>query len=197
MLATAALSILPAAGASAALIDTSACDTAATSQAFARFGDSSSYKLVPGGDFEGSLSGWTLRNRAATGSGSETFGVTGEVGDSSLTLPPGGSATSPSTCVNAGAPTYRFFARSSGGLLGLLPLLKVDLVYRDNVLGLLALPLGTAIPSSSWAPSPVLFNAALVAALVDGGVTDLSLRFTAVTGTWRIDDVFVDPWHHG
>jgi hypothetical protein len=196
-LAAAALFILPAASASAGLIDTSACDSAAVSQPFAQWGDGSSYKLVPGGDFEGTLPGWTLRGSAGKTTGSESFGVTGRVGASALSLAPGASATSPATCVNAGAPTYRFFARSSGGLLGVLPLLKVDLVYRDNVLGLVPLPLGTAVPSSSWAPSPTLITGSLVAGLLDNGVSELSLRFTSLTGTWRIDDVFVDPWHHG
>src|SRR6185437_14756368 len=54
MLAAAALFIVPAANASAALIETSPCDGSTLTQAFARFGDSNFYKLVPGGDFEGS-----------------------------------------------------------------------------------------------------------------------------------------------
>jgi hypothetical protein len=36
-----------------------------------------------------------------------------------------------------------------------------------------------------------------VAGLLDDGVSSLSLRFTAVSGTWRVDDVFVDPWNRG
>jgi hypothetical protein len=196
ILAAAALFILPAANASAALIETSPCDGATLSQSFARFGDSAYYKLVPGGDFEGTLDGWALRGGAAKGSGSESFGVTG-AGASSLTLPAGASATTPAVCVNAGAPTYRFFSRSSGGLLGLLPLMKVELVYRSNLLGLVALPLGTAVPSSSWTPSLPLFTGAIAAGLIDDGVSDLSLRFTSLTGTWRIDDVLVDPAQRG
>src|SRR3954447_19460556 len=196
-LAAAVLFILPVANASAALIETSPFDGATLTQPFARFRDNAFYKLVPGGDFEGSLTGWTLRGGAAKGSGSESFGVTGSVGASSLTLPAGASATTPATCVNAGAPTYRFVSKSSGGLLGLLPLMKVDLVYHDNLLGLVALPLGTAVPSSNWSSLLALPNAALVAGLIDNGVSELSLRFTSVTGTWRVDDVFVDPAQRG
>jgi hypothetical protein len=195
-LAAAALFILPAANASAALIDTSPCDGATLTQPFADFGDNAFYKIVPGGDFEGSLTGWTLKGGAAKASGSESFNVTGKAGASSLNLPAGASAITPATCVNAGAPTYRFFTKSSGGLLGLLPVMKVDLVYH-NLLGLVALPLGTAVPSSNWSSLLALPNLALVSGLIDDGVSDLSLRFTAVTGTWRVDDVFVDPAQRG
>src|SRR4051794_8433758 len=52
ILAAAALFILPAANASAALVEPSPCEGARLSQSFARFGDSAYYKLVPGGDFE-------------------------------------------------------------------------------------------------------------------------------------------------
>ena len=40
------------------------------------------------------------------------------------------------------------------GLLGLLPAMTVELVYRDGLLGLVAVPIGTVLPGSSWRPSP-------------------------------------------
>ena len=49
------------------LINTDACDNATLTQPFAPWGDSNSYKLVPGGDFEGSLTGWTLIGRCQAG----------------------------------------------------------------------------------------------------------------------------------
>jgi hypothetical protein len=194
-LAAAALfAALPAAGASAALIDTSLCDGAALSQPFAHWGDNNNYKLMPGGDFEGSLSGYTFTGGAKRVSGSESFAATGDLGGSSVSIPAGGSVLTPATCVNAANPSYRFFYKSSGGLLGLLPAMTVSLVYRDSVLGLVELPLGTALPSGKWAPSPTeLTLSALPAALANGDVP-LALRFTAVAGTWTIDDVFVDPY---
>jgi len=181
------LAVLPAASASASLIDTSACDGATLSQPFAAYGDNAYYKLVPGGNFESGLTGWTVKGSAKIVSG-------GTSGTHSLSLPAGSSVTTPFSCVNAGAPTYRFFSKSSGGLLGLVPLMKVDLVYRDNVLGLVALPLGTALPSSSFKASLPLLTASLVAGLLDNGVSDLAFRFTSVTGTWTVDDVWVDPY---
>ncbi len=191
-LASAALAA-PAA-ADAALVETGACDDAALSRPFARWNDDANYKLVPGGDAEGLLAGWSLVGGARTVAGSEPFAATGVLGARSFSIPAGGSATSAATCVNADHPTFRFFAKSSGGLLGLLPVLKVDLVYRDGLLGLVALPIGTVVPTSSWKPSPVMFSLSAVGAAVAGGEAPLSLRFTSVSGTWQVDDVFVDPY---
>src|SRR4051812_24830388 len=179
--------VLPAASASAALIETSPCDGAQLSQPFAAFGDNAYYKLVPGGDFESGLSGWSVNGGAKVVSG-------GHSGRYGLSLPAGSSVTTPVSCVNAGAPSFRFFSKSSGGLLGLLPLLKVDLVCRDSLLALVALPLGPALPSSTFKPSLSLLTASVVAGLVDDGEADLAFRFTSVTGTWTIDDVYVDPF---
>jgi hypothetical protein len=191
--ATAALALLPAAGASAALIDTSDCDGAALSQPFARWADSNMYKLAPGGDFEGSLAGWTLAGGAKTVAGSESYNATGQAGSRSVSIPAGGSLTSAATCVNAAYPSFRFFYKSSGGLLGLLPTMKVDLVYHDNVLGLVALPAGVVLASGQWKPSAPMLTLAAVAGLVSNGESPLSVRFTSVAGTWTVDDVYVDP----
>ena len=78
--AAAALVAVPAAGAGAAIIETSACDGAALSTPFAPWGDTNAYKLVPGGDAEGSLAGWTLAGGAKKVAGSEPFAVTGRLG---------------------------------------------------------------------------------------------------------------------
>jgi hypothetical protein len=191
--ATAALALVPAAGASAALIDTSDCDGAQLSQPFAPWGDDNLYKLAPGGDFEGSLGGWTFAGGAKKVAGSEPFNASGQAGSSSVSIPAGGSVTSASTCVNAAYPSFRFFYKSSGGLLGLLPVLNVDLVYRDNLLGLVALPAGVVLPSGKWQPSLPMLTLSAVAGLVSNGEAPLSVRFTSVAGTWSVDDVYIDP----
>ncbi len=36
-----------------------------------------------------------------------------------------------------------------------------------------------------------------VPAAVAGGTTDVSLVLTALTGSVRVDDVFIDPWNRG
>lgn len=174
--------------ASAALINSGTCPETPLSHPFAAWGDSSSYELVPGGSFEGSLAGWSLAGGATRTSGSEPYGVTGKVGQSSLLLPAGASAQSPPVCVDASDPTFRFFAHNNS----LLSAVAVQVVY-PTLLGPVALPLGAAALSPSWRPTLPMLTGSLVGALLNGGTTQLSLRFTAVLGASQIDDVFVDP----
>jgi hypothetical protein len=110
----------------AGLIQTDSCDNAKLTQPFARSGDSGYYELVPGGDFEGSMAGWTLTGGATRVAGSEPFGATGSVGKYSVYLPPGASAQSPYTCVDFAYPTFRFFGKNNG----LLSTVLVSIVRR-------------------------------------------------------------------
>jgi hypothetical protein len=189
--AVALLGVLSSTPANAALIDTNACDEAALSQPFAQWGDNSSYELVPGGDFEGSLAGWTLSGGAQRVAGSEPFGVTGSVGAYSLELPVGASAQSPYTCVDAAYPTFRFFARNES----LLASVVVQVVYR-TALGTVALPLGAVLASEQWEPTLPMLTGSVATGLLSDGTAEVALRFTALTGSSRIDDVFVDPRMH-
>jgi hypothetical protein len=181
--------LMSTAHARAALIQTDACDSSALTQPFATWGDTSSYKLAPGGSFEGGTGGWTLSGRAGTVAGSEPFGATGSVGASSLSLAPGASAQSPFTCVNAAYPSFRFFARNNG----LASTLLVSVVYREPLVGQVAVPIGTVVLSGSWQPTIPMLTASAVTGLLAGGTAQVALRFTALTGDSQIDDVFVDP----
>jgi hypothetical protein len=194
LLGAVALAILPVASAKAtSLINTDPCDSAALTQPFAGFGDSNYYKAVPGGDFEGSLSGWTLTGGAARVAGSETFGATGVVGHSSMYLPAGASVQSPYTCVDAAYPMFRLFGRNNG----LLSIVAVSIVYKEPLVGPVAVPVGTIALTGSWAPSARMLTLSAVQGIVNGlliGKTpQVALRFSALTGSSRIDDVFIDP----
>ena len=188
-----ALVCVPAASAKAALISTDACDSATLTQPFAPWGDSNSYKLVGGGDFEGSLAGWTLTDGAAVVPGSEPFGATGSVGKYSVYLPAGASAQSPYTCVDFAYPTFRFFAKNNG----LLSTVLVSVVYKEPLLGPVAIPIGPVALSRTWGPSLPMLTASAVQGVVNGllaqGTPQVALRFTALTGSSNVDDVFVDP----
>jgi hypothetical protein len=192
-LATTALSLSSAAAAVAAPVELAPCDDAPLSKPFAAWGDIAHYKLAPQGDFEASISDWTVTGGAVKASDNEPWYVTGKAGHKALELRSGVSATSPATCVNAGAPTFRFFARSRG----LLPALLVDALYRDSELGMVSVPVGVVTPNSSWSPTlPMLTGSALPAATEDGQAS-MQLRFTALSGDWRIDEVFIDPYSRG
>jgi hypothetical protein len=188
-LCAAAFAGASAASASAALISTGACDASTLRQPFLKWGDSNRYKLVPGGDFESSLAGWTLKGGAAKTPGSEPFRVTGSAGASSILLPPGASVQSPFTCVNAGYPAFRFFGRNNG----LLSTVLVQVIYQNPVLGLVPIPVGVVALSGSWQPTLRMLTASLVGGLLSGGTAQISLRFTALTGSSQIDDIYVDP----
>jgi hypothetical protein len=186
--ATLALTAFSAAPAGAALVSTGACSEASLGQPFARWGDTTTYELAPGGDFEGSLSGWALTGGATRVSGSEPYAATGSLGSSSLSLPTGASAQSPFVCVNASYPTFRFFARNDTVLSTVL----VQVVY-ETALGQISLPLGTVALSGQWQPTLPMLTGSVAAGLLTGGTAQAALRFTALTGSSRIDDVYVDP----
>jgi hypothetical protein len=184
--------VLSGTSARAAIIATDACDNSALTQPFAPWGDTSPYKLVPGGTFEKGTPSWTLSGGAKIVAGSEPFGATGSVGSSSVSIPAGGSAQSPFTCVDAAYPTFRFFARNNG----LLSTVLVSVVYRLPLLGPVAVPVGTVLLSENWAPSLPMLTASVVTGILSGGTAQVALRFTALTGGSQIDDVFVDPRMH-
>ncbi len=183
-----AIAALPV-SAHAALVSMDACDNSTLSQPFLPWADSDYYKLAPGGDFEGALSGWTLSGGAGQGAGSESYGVTGSVGTSSLLLPSGSDAVSPATCVNAAYPTFRFFLRSDtpGTLV-------TESVIYQSALGPVTIPVGTVAATDSWQPTPPMLTGSAVPGALNGGTADVQLQFTASGGSAQVDDVEVDPW---
>lgn len=155
------------------------------------------YTLLPGADFESGAAGWKLSGGARVVDGNEPFYVTSSSDSHSLLLPSGSSATSPTMCMGLVLPIVRFF--SSGG--SALSSLRVEAVYTDasgRQRSLDLLPGG--LPTRSWSPSlPALQLLGAVNALTLNGLTsEIALRFTPRgllgSGTWRLDDVYVDPW---
>lgn len=179
--------------AQASLLDFNHCDNSALSQPFSQWGDGGYYKLAPGADFEGALSGWSLQGGAARGSGSEPYGVSGSVGSSSLSLPAGGSATSPATCVNAAYPYFRLFTRTDTPGSSV----TVSVVYSAPLLGTLTIPVGVVTPTNDWQPTAPMPTGSAIPGLLHGGTANVSLQFTANGGAVQVDDVFVDPWGKG
>jgi hypothetical protein len=185
--ALASLIALPLSSAQAA-VATSKCQASSLSQPFLKWGDPNLYKLVAGGDFEGSLSGWTLSHGAQKVSVSEPYAATGALGSSSMLLSAGASVQTPFTCVDASDPTFRFFARNNGGASSLL----VQVVYQSHNV-VVAVPVGTVTLNGGWQPTQTLLTGSAIASLFSGGSAQMALRFTAATGSSNIDDVYIDP----
>jgi hypothetical protein len=165
---------------------------------FLRWLDPLPYTPLPGGDFESGAKGWALTGGARVVDGNEPWDVGGTGGSHALLLPAGSSATSPPMCMGLVLPVVRYF--STGG--NLLSYLRVEAVYTDpsgRRRSIDLLPGG--LPTRSWAPSlPALQLQGLLNVLtLDGLTSEIALRFTPKgtlfgSGTWRIDDVYVDPW---
>ena len=162
------------------------CPRTQTYQPFTRWLDPFLYTQLPGGAFENGTPGWTLRGASVVGE-NEPFYVNNSDDSDALLLPAGASATSPAVCTSLAHPTIRFFAK--GPVLGLL---KVDVTYR-TLLGLtVTQPAGVALGLGAWTPTlPMIYLGNVLASL--GSDPMISYRFTAVSGTWRIDDIYVDP----
>jgi hypothetical protein len=156
------------------------CGNPSLNQPFSPWLDYSSYELAPGGDFENNS--WTLSGGAAIVAGSEPFAATGTLGHSSLSLPAGATAVSPSACVSAAYPTLRAFVGGTGSV-------AVSVVY-----GGVTIPTGVAISAGQWVPTAPMLTQSAIPGLFGGGTAQVSLELTGLTGTPQVDDVFIDPW---
>jgi hypothetical protein len=184
---------LTAAPAQASLLGNGPCPATVASQPFASWGDANDYSLIPGGAFSGSTTTWTRSNGAALSGGGEPWNVSGTDSASSVQLTAGASAQSPFTCVDASDPTFRFFG-TTGGVTGNV---LVSVVYQAPLLGQLVVPVGTLSLANNWQPSAIMQTGAALPAALNGGHGQMAIRFTGLTGTSQIDDVFMDPRMRG
>jgi len=164
------------------LVNLNPCNLSALSQPFAPWLDFAQYELAPGGDFESST--WSLTGGAELVAGSEPYAATGTLGSSSLSLPAGSSGQSPLTCVDAAYPSIRFFIAGQGSV-------AVNVVDGSTVI-----PAGIAVAGGEWSPTPVMLTLSAVLGALSGGTAQVSVSFTGLSGSPRIDDVFIDPWAH-
>lgn len=170
-----------------------ACSYSGAEQVFKPWGDQHSYVLAPDGGFEAGATGWTLSNGPKVVPGNESFGLGGSDDSSSLSLPAGSSAGSPSICMSIDTPIFRFFARNTGDPTSQL---RVDAVYK--LLGLVQTKVGGTITAgSNWAPSQqistVLGLSTIVGTLIPSSI---QIRFTPLDnrGQWQVDDLYIDPF---
>ncbi len=169
------------------------CPTQSVKQKFSKWGDGSSYFLVPGGSFEGTPAevGWTLSGATLT-PGNEPFQINGATDDQSLLVSGGGSATSPAFCVDSTMPSFRFFVRQTAPGSDL----KVQGVVQTPR-GPLSMTLAD-LPDGSlpfWTPVQVTVATNKIP---KGFSIEAAMRFlVSGSGSWQIDDVYVDPYRAG
>jgi hypothetical protein len=158
---------------------------------FLPWGDTANYALAPGGNFESGAAGWKLEGGARVVAGNAPFKVGGARDAASLLLPAHAVATSPPMCVDITYPFFRFFA--SGVPSGNSPL-RVDVLFVDEKGRAKVANHGQIrAASTSWFLSD---SVALGLRFDDTVVSQhVAFRFTARgAGSWRIDDVYVDPF---
>jgi hypothetical protein len=169
------------------------CDGQAVAKVFAPWLDFANYTPLPGGDFEGAGSGWSMTGGATTAAGNSPFYV-GGAGTTSLSLPAGSSVTSSSICVGVEHPTVRFFAkRTSGGALSPSSL-RVEVLFENATGGVNSLTIANVLSNGSWQPTVPIPVVANLFTLLPGDNTPVAFRFTANGASWSVDDVWVDPY---
>lgn len=168
-----------------------ACPASAT-QAFTPWGDAAYYTFAPNGGFEDGATGWALTGGARVVAGSESFGVHAAGDRSSLSLPAGSSATSPRMCIGVLSSKMRFFARNTGASTARL---SVKVLYDGGLGQLLGIADAGTITAGKWQPSPRI---AMFGGILPLLTQDVRIRFVPAdaTGSWSIDDVYVDPLMH-
>jgi len=167
------------------------CPTVTSSPLLGSLGDAGNYSPVHGGTFEGSVADWSLNN-AAVVSGNEPWNVVGATDSSALNIAAGGSATSPTFCVDSILPSFRFFAQSLGS--GYHSGLRVSARYSLSTGQSGQIPISSLYSGdyASWQMTPVL---PLGSALNAGQTATVQLVFSAGWGgAWNIDDVLLDPY---
>jgi len=58
-------------------------------------------------------------------------------------------------------------------------------------------PAGVVVAGGAWAPTPVVLTNSAALAASSGGTAQVSVALTGLSGSPRIDDVFIDPWSRG
>jgi hypothetical protein len=174
-----------------------ACPSTPTTKPFQAFGDSHDYSLVPNGGFETGAGGWSLSS-ARPVVGNESWSVRAAGDSRSLSIDAGGTAVSPTVCVDLSRPTYRFFARRTSGSWGVLNL-RVrwqDSSGRTNETTIAALDSSFG---PGWGASPAYNIASLLGLWNANQDVSVQLVFDPENsgGSWAIDDVYVDPYGRG
>jgi hypothetical protein len=168
------------------------CSYSTEARTFSQWNDPASYVPAPNGGLESDSTGWSLSG-AGVVSGNESFFLGGSQDAHSLSIQAGGSATSPTFCVQQGFPTFRFTVRNTGFQGATM---KVEAIYLDSTHRNTTTTVGYVAAGYWWAPSAK--KSLAIGTASSGGIdaSQVRLRFTPTgrSGRFQIDDVFIDPW---
>jgi len=191
-----ALFVLGAGSANASLLvaDGENCGEYSVSQVFLPWADPANYTLAPGGSFESPKYGWDSNDASRVSDDNEPFYVGDEHDHFALSIGSSGFATSPAMCVGLAEPDVRvFFKQTSGSPFAGL---RVEALFDDADGQTHSVSVGVLGGSRAWTLSPPMAIVANLLPLLEDG-TPVAFRFTAVGGSFAIDDLYVDPWGRG
>lgn len=169
----------------------SACGSQSLTQSFLKLSDTGLYMPVRNAGFESGTKDWKLKG-ATVVTGNEPWKIGGTTHTKSLRLATNGTALARQTCVTLDHTHSRFFARA----LSKTATLKVEIIWDDEGDDFVATALTLkGADYGAWKASPISPMAAIVSSLYNGEEDEeVALRFTAIGGSWDIDDVYVDPY---
>jgi hypothetical protein len=161
----------------------------AHSYPFKQWSDPDAYCAFPNLGFESGTTGWTLTGKTSIASTNEPWHVSG-AGTHALQLGPGATAMSSRLPVSLLDPWVRMFARSAGANGSL----HVQVLFHGltgNLTGLLNV--GSLSPGSfsSWQPTQRVLSTLALPLLTTSA--QVVLTSTATSGSWQVDDVYLDP----
>lgn len=193
--------VVPSSASAASSAPVDACGTSVSRiwQAFLSFGDPADYWLAPAGDFESGARGWSL-SRAYVRSGNDTTGVLG--GRRSLALGFGllgtAEAISPSFCIDATHPTFRYTFKPVGAVGLLSTFVRYKAVDGSTQEAQVWSKTATTLLPGQWRPSDLQPLATRVPMKTVGGRASVQLVFRApinlLGAGYQIDNVLVDPY---
>jgi hypothetical protein len=161
-----------------------ACGYVAT-QPFIPWHDRLGYVLTPDGGFESDGAGWKKSGGASVVEGNEAFLVAGVGDHQALDLPARSSASSPPICVSKHDGVFRLFTKSSGKRARL----RVDVFYANGRRG----KTSVLTAHDVWEPTRKLAVAIGRTKKGREATATIAFRFTPLSGSWQVDDVYLDP----
>jgi hypothetical protein len=129
-------------------------------------------------------------------SGHESFKVRASTDAKSLAISPKGLVVSPAFCVSTAHPTFRFFAKRTGGSWGVL---NVGLRWSLDGGATQQTQVGSITSGTSWTPTQS-FNLSQILGIWNSdqvGTAQIVFDPEDYGGSWAIDDVYVDPYTRG